>query len=45
VNDILGKLKSANTKEPSGIDIYVKISLNQNGKIVESSKLGVWDHL
>jgi chaperonin GroEL (HSP60 family) len=38
VNDVLGKLKSANTKEPSGIDI-------NNGKIVESSKLGVWDHL
>jgi hypothetical protein len=27
VNDVLGKLKSANTKEPSGIDINVKFSL------------------
>ena len=28
VNDVLGKLKSANTKEPSGIDINVKNYLN-----------------
>ena len=38
VNDIISKVRSANTKKPCGFNIT-------NGEVEDSTTLGVWDHM